>query len=169
MSKRRHTLVVLLVGLLLTVLGSTHASGQGEQGDEVTVTFRLVLDGAVPSGQVFSLGLFPPSAGGDPGLVGPALDHFCGYGTYGECTRGKAYTIRLDVARGSTYAYHFRRQPLDGSQGELLCRSIATFRRDTLIRCQYETPGESPSALPRTGAGGMAGRDGEDRSSTLHR
>lgn len=158
MSKRSHTLVVLLVGLLLTVVASTHAAGQGEQGDEVTITFRLMLDGAVLGGQVFSLGVFSPSAGGDPGLVGPALDHFCGYGTYGECTRGKAYTIRLDVARGSTYAYHFRRQPLDGSKGELLRRSTATFRRDTLIRCQYETPRESPSALPRTGAGGTAER-----------
>ena len=158
MSKRRHTLVVLLAGLLMTVLASTHAAGQGEQADEVTVTFRLMLDGAVPGGQVFSLGLFPSSGGGDPGLVGPALDHFCGYGTYGKCTRGKAYMVRLDVARGSTYAYHFRRQPLDGSQGELLCRSTATFRRDTLIRCRYETPGESPSALPRTGGGGTTER-----------
>jgi hypothetical protein len=151
-------LVVLLAGLLMTVLVSSQAAGQGEQADEVTVTFRLMLDGAVPGSQVFSLGLFPSSGGDDPGLVGPALDHFCGYGTYGECTRGKAYTVRLDVARGSSYVYHFRRQPLDGSQGELLCRSTATFRRDTLIRCRYETPRESPSALPRTGAGGTAGR-----------
>ncbi len=52
--KRSHTLVVLLVGLLLTVVASTHAAGQGEQGDEVTITFRLMLDGAVLGGQVFS-------------------------------------------------------------------------------------------------------------------
>jgi len=161
--------VALLIGLVLTVLASTHASGQG---DDVTVTFRLVLDGPVPDGQVFSLGVFPPSDGGSPGLVGPALDHFCGYGIYGECAGGKAYTIRLDVVRGSRYAYDFRRQPLDGSAGELLCGSTVTFRRDTLIRCLYERrgaathrrspldAGESPAELPQTGAGGMARRDG---------
>ncbi len=169
MGKRSESLVILLVGLVLTMLASTHASGQG---DDVAVTFRLVLEGPAPDGQVFSLGVFPPSDGGGPGLVGPALDHFCGYGNYGECAGGKAYTIRLDVARGSRYVYDFRRQPLDGSAGELLCVSTVTFRRDTLIQCHYErqagamhrrTPvdaGESPAELPQTGAGGMARRDG---------
>lgn len=100
--------VVLLLAALAPV---------GAQGEEVTKSFRLTLDGDVPRGAVFVAyyDFLPERGGSSPGPV-----DLCGGNGAVECTGGgTVYTGPRRLPAGSTIEYSFvRRQENDISVEE---------------------------------------------------
>lgn len=104
--------------------------------DEVTLTFNLTVNGAVPAGTSFTV---------DYGQeLNRAVDTLCSTATTPCAGNGTVYTKHIRVARGSTITHAFRVAP-SAASGEF-SGNTATINADTTYNAVYTFAAASPSA-----------------------
>ena len=147
-----------------------------QDGDTVTKTFELTLNGDVPEGQAFAVRYGQQQEGdvrvivfcGDPA----ALADLPGYEALDECVGdGSVYGESVELERGTTIFSTFERVSGDEEEfffesntGEVLDADMTNTAWYTFgggAGDEQETPddqqGEVPGEMPDTGMGGLAG------------
>ena len=129
----------LAIAAILVVLG-TLCGPEVQRDADITVTFRLVLEGRVPETEGFSLLTRVTQAGEWPS--GPMPTPHCGPASPGSvtgrpCEAGVTYTMaELRVPAGATVHYRYDRQTL-GGEGEVFKEETRTFDADALVEEHY--------------------------------
>ena len=142
---------LLMATALLMMLAIPAMAQGGSEGDTITKTFELTLNGEVPEGDIFVLEYPYPSGQSFGDIV------FCGSADTGECLGGgTVYTTSVEATAGSSERFAFGRLPGGGS-AEIFHEGTVVADDDKTISAEYTFgTGETPEEMPETGAGGLA-------------
>jgi hypothetical protein len=113
--------------------------GDDQQGDDVTLTFELTLNGDVPEGEGFVLE-YPYPSGQSFGD-----DVFCGLGADAPACEGggKVYRLSLRAQAGSTERFAFARiTPAEGDSPEIFFDGSVTANAAKTVRAYYTFGGD---------------------------
>ncbi len=151
--------------LILTLVMAAPAAAQ--EGDVVEVTFELTLYEEAAENDVFSVSYnigSPMPGGGFGGTTQLRHVTLCAPTPNPEepavapCERGRVHRSSITGRRGNIISYFFeiRGKPLVGARLDSQNPESKVVRVDTTIRATYPVGEQVPSALPSTGAGGLA-------------
>lgn len=165
---------------LLMMLAVPVMAQNGSEGDTVTKTFELTLNGDVPADHLFTVHLTPVRDCGP--VCAPEQVKFCGKTERGEAMRvlsdedcvgdGKAYTysaelpegmvlrarwIRIDLSTGTSEVFRATEETIDADMTNTAVYTFGTgVGDDKQDDTKDDQQGEMPREMPDTGAGGLA-------------